>query len=114
MHSSGARLRLPQFGSGAGIAVFGTAQTTVTVDMFEYRFQLSQSTVPSGQVTFVITNRGTEVHNFAIAGSKSGALLPPGGTETWTIGLPANSYVIVCDVPFHVDRGMTTQLIVTP
>ena len=92
----------------------GTAQTTVQVGMFEYRFELSQSTIPSGQVTFVITNKGSEVHNFAIAGSKSGALLQPGQSETWTVGLPPNTYNAQCDVPFHVERGMTTQFSVTP
>src|SRR5215204_4325667 len=65
----------------------GTANTTVRVDMFEYRFDMSQQSIPSGQVTFVITNKGGEVHNFAIAGGKSGALLPPGASETWTVGL---------------------------
>ncbi|MGZ4394732.1 MAG: plastocyanin/azurin family copper-binding protein, partial [Gaiellaceae bacterium] len=41
----------------------GSASTTVQVGMFEYHFDLSQTTVPSGQVTFVITNKGNEVHN---------------------------------------------------
>ena len=91
----------------------GNTATTIQVGMFEYRFELSQSTVPSGQVTFVITNKGTEVHNFAINGLKSGALLPPGGTETWTVGLPPGGYTYVCEVPFHVDRGMTGFLTVT-
>jgi uncharacterized cupredoxin-like copper-binding protein len=88
--------------------------TTITVGMFEYRFDLSQTTVPSGQVTFVITNKGSEVHNFDISGVKSGALLSPGQTETWTVGLPPKTYTDVCDVPFHVDRGMTGQFTVTP
>jgi uncharacterized cupredoxin-like copper-binding protein len=92
----------------------GTAQTTVQVGMFEYRFDMSQTSIPSGQVTFVITNKGNEVHNFAIAGSRSGALLSPGQSETWTVGLPANTYNAQCDVPFHVERGMTTQFTVTP
>jgi uncharacterized cupredoxin-like copper-binding protein len=92
----------------------GNGNTTVRVDMFEYRFDLSQTTMPSGQVTFVITNRGGEVHNFAIAGSKSGALLSPGASETWTVGLPAGTYNALCDVPFHAERGMTTQFTVTP
>jgi uncharacterized cupredoxin-like copper-binding protein len=91
----------------------GNTATTIQVGMFEYRFELSQSTVPSGQVTFVITNKGTEVHNFSINGLRAGTLLPPGGTETWTIGLPAGGYTYVCDVPFHVDRGMTGFLTVT-
>ena len=70
----------------------GTGNTTVQVGMFEYRFELSQNTVPSGQVTFVITNKGNEVHNFAIVGSRSGALLAPAASETWTVALPAGTY----------------------
>lgn len=92
----------------------GNAQTTVTVGMFEYRFDLSQATVPSGQVTFVITNRGSEVHNFSIAGARSGTLLSPGQSETYTLGLPAGTYTYQCDVPFHTDRGMIGSLTVTP
>src|SRR5580765_310232 len=92
----------------------GTAQTTVNVGMFEYRFDLDKTTVPSGQVTFVITNKGQAVHNFTINGVKTGTLLSPGQSETWTVGLPAGSYNYVCDVPFHADRGMTGALTVTP
>lgn len=87
--------------------------TTVNVDMFEYRFDLAPTTIPQGTVTFVITNRGQEPHNFDIAGVKAGAILGPGQTETWTIGLAARSYVIVCDVPFHIDRGMQSQMVVS-
>jgi nitrite reductase (NO-forming) len=92
----------------------GNGNTTVRVDMFEYRFDLSQSTFPSGQVTFVITNRGGEVHNFAIAGSRSGALIAPGASETWTVALPAGTYNYVCEVPFHAERGMVGAFTVTP
>jgi uncharacterized cupredoxin-like copper-binding protein len=92
----------------------GTAQTTVQVGMFEYRFELSQTTIPSGQVTFVITNKGAEVHNFSINGVHSGKMLSPGQSETYTVALPAGTYTDVCDVPFHADRGMTGQFTVTP
>jgi uncharacterized cupredoxin-like copper-binding protein len=92
----------------------GTAQTTVNVGMFEYRFELDKTSIPSGQVTFVITNKGQEVHNFNIQGVKAGAIIGPGQTETWTVGLPAGAYNYQCDVPFHADRGMTGQFTVTP
>ena len=92
----------------------GTAKTTVTVNMVEYAFQLSQSSIPSGQVTFVINNKGNEVHNFAILGNKAGAQIGPGKSETWTVSLPPGSYNYVCDVPFHAERGMTGQFTVTP
>jgi uncharacterized cupredoxin-like copper-binding protein len=92
----------------------GTAKTTVTVNMVEYDFQLSQTTIPSGQVTFVVKNSGAEVHNFDINGTKSGALLAPGTTETWTVALAPGQYLYTCDVPFHVSYGMTGTFTVTP
>jgi plastocyanin len=92
----------------------GSAKTTVTVNMVEYAFQLSQATIPSGQITFVINNKGNEVHNFAILGNRAGAQIAPGTSETWTVSLPPGTYNYDCDVPFHADRGMTGQFTVTP
>ena len=88
--------------------------TTVTVSMLDYRYEMSATTIPQGTVTFVITNKGNEIHNFDLQGKKVGALLGANGTETWTVGLPAGTYQIICDVPFHVDRGMVATLTVTP
>ena len=82
--------------------------------MFEYGYNLSQQSVPSGQVTFVITNNGSEIHNFTVQGVKVGTLLSPGQTETYTVGLPAQRFSYVCDVPFHIDRGMLGTLTVNP
>jgi nitrite reductase (NO-forming) len=92
----------------------GNANTTVNVGMFEYRFDLDKTTVPSGNVTFVITNKGQEVHNFDLSGKKAGQILSPGQSETWTLALPAGQYNYLCDVPFHSDRGMVGLLTVTP
>jgi uncharacterized cupredoxin-like copper-binding protein len=92
----------------------GSGHTTVQVGMFEYRFDLSQSTMPSGQVTFVITNKGQAVHNFDILGVKAGQLLAPGQSETWTVALPAGNYSDQCDVPFHAGYGMVGSFTVTP
>jgi uncharacterized cupredoxin-like copper-binding protein len=92
----------------------GTGKTNVTVNMVEYAFQLSQSTMPSGQITFTINNKGNEVHNFAILGNKAGAQIAPGTTETWTVSLPPGTYNYQCDVPFHAERGMVGQFTVTP
>jgi nitrite reductase (NO-forming) len=92
----------------------GTAKTTVNVNMVEYAFQLSQSSIPSGQITFVIKNSGNEIHNFAILGNKAGAQIGPGASETWTVSLAPGTYNYICDVPFHAERGMTGQFTVTP
>ena len=92
----------------------GTGNTTVQVGMFEYGFNLSQTSIPSGQVTFVIKNNGTETHNFSVSGVKAGQLLNPGQSETYTVGLPAQRFSIVCDVAFHIDRGMSGSITITP
>ena len=89
--------------------------TTVTVGMFEYRFDIVPATVPQGTVTFVVTNKGAEPHNFDISGVNGGAsaILAPGASQTFTVNLAAKRYVVVCDVPFHVDRGMQSEFVVT-
>lgn len=92
----------------------GTAETTVQVNMVEYQFQMSQTTIPSGKVTFVIKNSGADVHNFDVNGVKSGAIIGPGQTETWTVSLAPGQYLVTCDVPFHVDRGMSGTITITP
>lgn len=92
----------------------GTASTTVHVSMFEYGFTLDRSSVPSGQVTFVISNDGKEVHNFDVESVKAGAYLNPGQTETWTIALAPRTYAYECDVAFHAQQGMIGNLTVTP
>ena len=57
----------------------GTADTTVTVNMFDTggppRHVLSQTTMPSGMVTFVITNKCEDLCSFDLEGIKAGALL---------------------------------------
>jgi plastocyanin len=82
--------------------------------MFEYGFNLSQGSMPSGQVTFVIKNNGAEVHNFSVSGVKTGQILDPGQSESYTVGLPSGRFSIVCDVPFHIDRGMSGSITVNP
>jgi uncharacterized cupredoxin-like copper-binding protein len=92
----------------------GNGNTTVNVNMVDYQFQMSTTTVPSGKVTFVIKNSGADVHNFDLNNVKSGALLSPGQTETWTVSVAPGQYLFTCDVPFHVDRGMSGVFQVTP
>jgi len=80
---------------------------TVTVEEYEFGFTLTPSTVPSGNVTFVMKNTGTVTHNFDIETVKSGAFIDPGQTTTMTVNLQAGrTYTYVCDVPYHASEGM--------
>jgi uncharacterized cupredoxin-like copper-binding protein len=91
----------------------GSANTTVAVDMFDSTlpglFDLSPSTVPSGTVTFVITNKCNGQCSFDLEGIKAGAILDPGQSETWTVALAPGIYEIHCDVL----PAMKGRLIVT-
>jgi quinohemoprotein ethanol dehydrogenase len=102
---------LPQAPNAPGQAT-AKGHTIVHVGMYEYRFKLTQSTVPAGKVTFVITNNGKLVHNFDITGVHVGKLLSPGKSETWTVKLAPKKYPYLCDVPFHAGYGMTGTLTV--
>src|SRR5262245_55499654 len=66
----------------------GAANTTVTVQLSNVVFPgsiiLSQKTIPSGTVTFVITNKCSDKCSFDLEGVKAGAILDPGQSEMWT------------------------------
>src|ERR1700744_2530475 len=80
---------------------------TINVQEFEYGFPLSPSTIPSGNVTFVMTNTGTVTHNFDIEGVKAGPFLDPGQSASMTVNLEAGrTSPFVCDVPYHAGEGM--------
>jgi uncharacterized cupredoxin-like copper-binding protein len=93
----------------------GTASTTVAVDMNEdsgqFRFVLSQKTIPSGMVTFVITNHCSDQCSFDLEGIKAGAILNPGQSETWTVALAPGIYRYHCDLMADLMKGSFT---VTP
>jgi plastocyanin len=91
----------------------GTANTTVTVEMLDNpvpQFNLSQTTIPSGMVTFVITNHCFDQCSFDLEGIKAGAILNTGQSETWTVPLPGGTYQYHCDV----DPQMKGSFTVTP
>ena len=95
--------------------VVGTANTTVTVDMFDDPlpggFKLSQSTMPSGNVTFVITSQCSIGCSFDLENVKAGKILATGQSETWTVPLAPGKYGYHCDVD---PVGMHGALTVTP
>jgi uncharacterized cupredoxin-like copper-binding protein len=98
---------------GGGGGTCTTPSVTITVGMREYAFDLSQTSVPAGCIQFNIRNNGVEPHNFDIQGVHAGAILSPGQTESWAVQLTAGNKGYVCDVPFHIDRGMVGSLAVT-
>ena len=96
----------------------GTANTTVTVSLFGGEqflsawIALSQTTIPSGMVTFVITNDCTGRCSFDLQGIKAGAILTnKGQSETWTVPLAPGIYRYHSDIDPSRMKGSFT---VTP
>lgn len=105
----------------------GTVASTIDVSMTEYSFTLTENgapvtSVPSGPVTFVITNNGSITHNFDLmnvpgvsAQQSDGMLLGAAGTQTLgPLNLPPGNFTYQCDVPEHAGYGMIGTLAVTP
>lgn len=95
----------------------GTANTTVAVGLFDASngqgfIVLSQTTIPSGMVTFVITNNCFGRCSFDLQGVKAGTIFDkPGDSETWTVALAPGVYLYHCDID---PTGMKGTFTVTP
>ncbi|MGI8504350.1 MAG: sulfocyanin-like copper-binding protein [Hassallia sp.] len=102
------------------------------------KFELSQSTVPAGDVEFVVTNKGKMPHEMEVvktdltvdklpvssdgrldtdkAGKEIGEIeeddLKSGATKTLKVNLTPGKYLIVCNLPGHFKAGMRTFLTV--
>jgi plastocyanin len=66
--------------AGKSLPCASPQATTVTVQMFDFGFLLSKTTVPCGTVTFNITNTGQAAHTFDVeAIASNGAKAYQGG-----------------------------------
>jgi plastocyanin len=75
------------------------------------QFVLSQTTIPSGMVTFVITSRCDGGCSFDLEGIKAGTVMyNVDQSETWTVALAPGIYRYHCDV----FPGMKGSFTVTP
>lgn len=70
----------------------------------------------AGDVTFVVTNKSSSTHNFAVEGGNVKAQGKNFGTNTTTTytlkGLNPGTYQIVCNFPGHKEAGMVATLLV--
>ncbi|HEY4025315.1 MAG TPA: sulfocyanin-like copper-binding protein [Candidatus Dormibacteraeota bacterium] len=126
-----------QHGAGNEGTSGAPAGTKVAVTLTEYAIQLSDGSVPSGHVTFDVRNAGHEKHEVVILKTdiQSTALplgadgmvpenatgithvdeiegLDSGRERSLAINLAAGSYVLICNLPGHVRKGMVAQLTV--
>ncbi len=84
------------------------------VEVTEFHFSPASFTVKAGDtVRFEIRNTGKEIHEFELPELGIEAVIPPGDTVTLTIPkTAAGNYELVCDLPGHIEKGMTGKLLV--
>jgi plastocyanin len=81
----------------------------------DFAFQRDALTAPAGEVTLVMFNPSSEIHNISIEGEgvdEKGELVGEGETSRVTVVLEPGEYTFYCSVPLHRDGGMEGTLTV--
>jgi plastocyanin len=87
----------------------------VRAKLSEWAIELSEATVPTGTVTFTVTNGGSIPHAFEVEGNgteRETPLIQPGASATLTLTLSPGTYEIYCPVgqDSHKKLGMDAHL----
>jgi len=87
----------------------------VSAKLSEWTIQLSDATVPAGEVTFTVTNGGSIPHALEVEGhgtEQQTPLIQPGASATLTLTLTPGTYEVYCPVgqDSHKKLGMETHL----
>ena len=90
--------------------------TEVAATLKEWAIGLPQNEVASGAYKFTVSNEGEFPHNLVIKdGGEVGRTPTFGkadGPQVLEVTLQPGTYTVVCDVPGHIEQGMTTELVV--
>lgn len=95
------------------------ANRQLRVGLVEYEVLASHAAVLGGDVVLEITNAGAQAHDLRVDGAAQPAAtptIPPGGTATLRITVPAgqDELVLWCTLPGHRAQGMQTRLSASP
>ncbi len=100
--------------SAGGSASSATSPNVVNLVLTEYAITPSMASVPAGDITVHITNKGTMAHNVNFPDlSMATKTLQPGESQTLTLkNVKAGDVSFYCSIPGHKDNGMTGMLMV--
>ncbi|MDA0159367.1 cupredoxin domain-containing protein [Solirubrobacter ginsenosidimutans] len=91
-----------------------SSKAALTLD--DYLIRPQTVSVPRGEVTFTVTNRGRLGHTFRIRGKTKNVLamqtLEPGESKTETRKLAKGTYTMYCVLANHEELGMYGTLVV--
>lgn len=78
----------------------------IRVYLYEWGIDLSESTVPAGNIGFEVVNSGQFSHHFAIRGVKSFGKVVPGETVMFAAPLQGGTFELYSPRNIDVERGM--------
>ena len=105
-----------QASTSGGAAATG-AGGTVDLTTVDYKFNPSDPTVKSGEVTFTLKNDGQQPHSLEIEDvngqdQELEGTVSPGQDGTLKVNLPPGKYEFYCPVPGHKELGMEGDITV--
>jgi uncharacterized cupredoxin-like copper-binding protein len=111
-----------------GSSPSATADGSIAVGLSEWNVVPETSSSSAGSITFAITNKGTQLHEFVVVKTDLKAIALPvvdnkidessltpvdevediavGATPTLTVDLAAGHYVLLCNIETHYAQGM--------
>jgi uncharacterized cupredoxin-like copper-binding protein len=94
-----------------------SGSTEIQATLREWAIDLSQAEVAAGKVRFTVTNAGGMPHNLTVTlnGATVGATSTFGSTagpQTLEVDLQPGTYVLICSLPGHAQRGQKIDLVV--
>jgi plastocyanin len=110
-------LPLVACGGGSSTASDDISKADVTVHALDtLKFDKSEYSVPSGDVTIGYVDDGSIQHTLLIDGHGGFKLTvsKQGQAKAGTTNLTPGTYTIYCDIPTHREAGMQSTLTVTP
>jgi len=109
-------------------AVAPTSGGTINATLTDMKIAVDRSSISAGPVTFVVKNSGAVEHELVViktdiaqdkivAGTEAGKVdetgnlgetgdVVAGGSNTFTVALPAGHYVLICNEVGHYGMGM--------
>lgn len=104
-------------GQSAAPVAPGPPVSELRVGLLDFEFQLSATTLHTGEVSVIVTNAGSTAHDVALAqdGREIGRsdVLSPGAGQTFDIEVAAGGPVrLECTVPGHAQAGMRASVAV--
>jgi plastocyanin len=100
--------------SGVGAANKMASPVKVTVNMTDFKFKLSKTSVPKNTpVVFTVINKGPSPHDFDPVGTRGTKVIPTGTRTTMRATFRrAGKVRYICTVPRHASFGMVGNLTV--